>query len=383
LGLLYRRYNMLYMKELLKKLIQAKSTPDVGEINCANVLADFFLAAGIKPKVDVWDGNRANLTARLESTDQKPALLFVSHLDVVPAEKQGWQFGAFAAAEHDGKIYGRGSCDMKAGMAATASAMTEILLSKVRLKGDVIFAATAGEETDSIGIKRFLESFAVNKPKICGAIVPEPTNLELGTAHRGLLWLEVKTKGKTAHGSMPQLGINAIELMREFLNELAHYDITAHFDKLLGSASISVNKISGGAATNIVPDTCRAQIDIRTLPEQNHHHMVEDLEGIFSKLLKQNSDFCAKLKILRDVAALATDPDCEFVSQIKQLTNKSGVKAVPFATDAPFLAELNIPVIVFGPGKPQLCHKPDEFIEIENLRRGAELYKEIILHFLV
>jgi succinyl-diaminopimelate desuccinylase len=370
------------MKELLKKLIEAKSTPDVGEINCANVLADFFLAAGIERKVDVWDGNRANLTARLKSTGQKPALLFVSHLDVVPAEKRGWQFGAFTATEHDGKVFGRGACDMKAGITAAAVAMTEILRSKVKLQGDIIFAATAGEETDSAGIKRFLGPFVTNKFKLCGVIVTEPTNFEIGTAHRGLLWLEIKTKGKTAHGSMPQLGINAIELMRVFLNELVHYDITAHLDKLLGSASMSVNKIIGGAATNIVPDMCSTQIDIRTVPGQNHGRIVKDLEGIFSKLSKQNPDFCAELKILRDVTALHTDPDCEFVYQIKRLINKSEVKAAPFATDAPFIAELNIPVIVFGPGKPELCHKPDEFIETEDLQKGVDFYKKIILHFL-
>jgi succinyl-diaminopimelate desuccinylase len=370
------------MKELLKKLINAKSTPDTGELDCANVLADFFRAAGIEPNVDVWDGNRANLTAALKSAGQKDALLFVCHLDVVPAEKRGWQFDAFSATEQDGKIYGRGSCDMKAGITAAAVAMTEIFRSKIKLKGNLIFAATAGEETDSVGIKRFLESSVKNTSELCGAIVPEPTNFELVTAHRGLLWLEIITKGKTAHGSMPQLGINAIESMRLFLNELAHYDITAQPDKLLGQASVSVNRINGGSTTNIVPDTCSAQIDIRTLPGQNHGHIVENLEKTFSKLSKQNPDFRAELKILRDVAALGTDPDCEFVSQIKQLISKNEVAAAPFATDAPFIAQLNIPVIIFGPGKPEFCHKPDEYIEIEDLQKGIDLYKKIILHFL-
>ncbi len=370
------------MKELLKKLIQAKSTPDAGEIDCANVMADFFLAAGIEPKVDVWDGNRANLTAQLESSRQKSALLFVGHLDVVPAEKWGWQFPAFAATEQDGKIFGRGSCDMKAGITAAAVAMAEIFRSKIKLKGDAFFAATAGEETDSVGIKKFLKSFVKNKSELCGAIVPEPTNFELAAAHRGLLWLEIKTKGKAAHSSMPYLGINAIESMRTFLNELAHYNITAESDKLLGQPSMSVNRISGGNATNIVPDMCSAQIDIRTLPAQNHGHIVENIEGIFSKLLKKNPDFCAELKILRDVTALHTDPDCEFVSRIKRLTNQSEVKAAPFATDAPFIAQLNIPVVIFGPGRPELAHKPDEYVKIEDLQKAIDFYKRIILHFL-
>jgi len=374
---------MPQMKELLKKLIQAKSTSDVGEIDCANVLADFFLAAGIEPKVDVWDSNRANLTAVLKSAGEKPALLFVGHLDVVPAEKRGWQFPAFGAIEHNGKIFGRGACDMKAGITAAAVAMTEIFQSKVELKGDMIFAATAGEETDSAGIRRFLEPFVKGTCGFCGSIVPEPTNFELVTAHRGLLWLEIKTKGKTAHGSMPQLGVNAIESMRLFLNELVYYDdINVEPDKLLGRSSISVNKIIGGSATNIVPDSCLIQVDIRTLPGQNHSHIAGDFEKMFSKLSQQDTDFAAELNILRDVVALDTDPDCAFVSRLKELINKSEFKTVPFTTDAPFIAQLNIPVVVFGPGRPELCHKPDEFIETEDLQKAIDLYKRIILHFL-
>jgi succinyl-diaminopimelate desuccinylase len=137
------------MKDLLKKLIEAKSTPDVGEIQCANVLADFFASAGIESRVEVWDNNRANITATLKSAGQNPALLFVSHLDVVPASKQGWHTEAFTAVEQDGKIFGRGSCDMKSGMATVAAAMAEIKKSGVNLKSDIIFSATAGEETDS------------------------------------------------------------------------------------------------------------------------------------------------------------------------------------------------------------------------------------------
>jgi succinyl-diaminopimelate desuccinylase len=145
---------------------------------------------------------------------------------------------------------------------------------------------------------------------------------------------------------------------------------------------MSVNRINGGNAANVVPDTCSVQIDIRTLPEQNHSAIIRDFKGIFSKLSGQRSDFQAKLNILRDVTALHTDPDCEFVSQIKQLINKGEIKAAPFTTDAPFIAQLNIPVVIFGPGRPQLAHKPDEFIEIEDLQKGVDFYKKIILHFL-
>lgn len=371
------------MKELLKKLIEAKSTPDVGEADCAGILADFFMKAGIKSQVDIWDNNRANITAQLKSSREKPALLLVGHLDVVPASKRSWRFDAFAAAENDGKIFGRGSCDMKGGITAAVTAMTEIFKSDIKLKGDIVFAATAGEETDSIGIKKFLDSFVKENLKLCGAIVPEPTDFELITAHRGLLWLEIATKGKTAHGSMPHLGINAIDMTRVFLNELAHYDISAAGgNNLLGRSSMSINKIRGGSATNIIPDRCSVQIDIRTLPEQNHDDIIRDFENIFTGLSGQNPAFAAELKIIRDVTALQTDAKCEFVCRLKQLLDTPEIKAAVFTTDGPFLVKLNIPVVILGPGKPQLCHKPDEFIDIEDLQKAADLYKKIIIHFL-
>jgi succinyl-diaminopimelate desuccinylase len=369
------------MKNLLKKLIEAKSTPDVGEIECAKVLADFFTSAGIESNLEIWDKTRANITATVKSSGEKPALLLVSHLDVVPAGKQNWQSDPFEAAERDGRIFGRGACDMKAGLAAAAAAISEIKKSGVQLKGDVIFAATAGEETDSIGIKKFLESFNSQENNLCGAIVPEPTGFKLITAHRGLLWLEITTKGKTAHGSMPHLGINAIESMRAFLNELEHYDITGVKDKLLGTGSMSVNKIKGGNAANVVPDKCTAQLDIRTIAEHNHSRIQQDIEAIFAKISQNKKDFSAAIEVIRSIEALKTNSDCAFVNDLKKITGNTETTAAQFTTDAPFIAELNIPVVIFGPGKPDICHKPDEYIEIQDIQRAIEFYKKIILHF--
>jgi succinyl-diaminopimelate desuccinylase len=369
------------MKNLLKKLIKAKSTPDVGEIECARVLADFFTSAGIESNIETWDKTRANISATIKSGGEKPALLFVSHLDVVPAGKQGWHSDPFEAAEQDDKIFGRGACDMKAGLAAAAAAIAEIKKSGIKLYGDVIFAATAGEETDSIGIKKFLETYGSGENNLCGAIVPEPTNFQLITAHRGLLWLEITTKGKTAHGSMPHLGINAIESMRVFLDELEHYDITGVKDKLLGTGSMSVNKIKGGSATNVIPDKCTAQLDIRTIPEHNHSQIQKDIEAIFAKISQTNKDFNAAIEVIRSVEALKTNSNCDFVNDLKKITANTETTAAQFTTDAPFIAELNIPVVIFGPGKPDICHKPDEYIEVEDIQKAVEFYKKIILHF--
>ena len=252
--------------------------------------------------------------------------LFVGHLDVVPAENATM----FCPVEKGGKIFGRGSCDMKGGLACAATAIVETCKSNAKLKGDIIFSATAGEETDSSGIIKFVKSF--KDKNLCGIIVPEPTDFELVIAHRGLLWIEITTKGKCAHSSMPQLGINAINSMRTFLDELEKYKIPGT-NKLLGKASMSLNKISGGTASNIVPDLCSAQIDIRTIPGQKIKNIIADLNKIIVKLVKRNPAFTAELKIVRQAGSLQTDEKSPFVKAIRQTLNVEP-KAVAFTTDA-------------------------------------------------
>ncbi len=362
------------MKELLKNLIRAKSTQDIGEIKAAKVLADYFKNAGLKPQLDVWDKNRANVTVRLKSAGEKPGLLFVGHLDVVPAQNAAM----FYPVEKGGKIFGRGSCDMKGGLACAAAAIVETFKSNAKLKGDIIFSATAGEETDSAGIVRFVKSF--KDKNLCGIIVPEPTDFELVVAHRGLIWIEITTKGKCAHSSMPQMGINAIDAMRKFLNELENFKIPGT-NKLLGKASLSVNKIIGGTASNIVPDICSTQIDIRTIPGQKIKNIIADLNKLIGKLAKKNPNFNAELKIVRSAGSLQTDDKSLFVKTIKQTLNIES-KAVAFTTDAPYLTAYKKPIVIFGPGSPGLCHKPNEHIKIKDMQNGVKFYKKIFAELL-
>jgi succinyl-diaminopimelate desuccinylase len=362
------------MKTLLNNLIRAKSTQDTGELDSAKALADYFKKAGLKPQLDVWDKNRANITVRLKSTGERPGLLFVGHLDVVPAENAAM----FTPVERGGKIFGRGSCDMKGGLACAAAAIVETCKSNIKLKGDIIFSATAGEETDSAGIIKFVKSF--KDKNLCGIIVPEPTDFELVVAHRGLLWLQIITKGKPAHSSMPQLGINAIDAMRKFLNELEKFKIPG-INKQLGKASLSVNKIAGGTASNIVPDLCSTQIDIRTVPGQQIKNIIADLNKVIAKLAKKNSNFNAEIKIIRHAGSLQTDEKSPFVKAIKHTLNIEA-KAVAFTTDAPYLTIYNKPIVVFGPGSPGLCHKPNEHIKIKDMENGVEHYKKIFVSLL-
>jgi succinyl-diaminopimelate desuccinylase len=369
------------MKELLKKLIRARSTSQDGELAAAEVISAEFTRCGIESEVDSWESNRANIIARVKSSGTKAALLFACHHDVVGPGEAPWRYQPFEAIEADGKIYGRGSTDMKGGITAAVTAICEIVGSDIKLQGDIIFVAAAGEETDSAGAQRFI-SGSERPDNLAGVVIPEPTDFVIVTAHRGMLWLEVTTRGKSAHGSTPELGINAITSIRHFLNELEKYDISGKSHDLLGRCSMSVNTILGGKTLNVVPDKCTVGIDIRTIPGIEHQAIITDIKRIFDKLKSENSQFEADVSIVRQVRSMETDRNCDFIREFCSSLGITETQAVGFTTDGPHFASLGAPVVIFGPGKPSLCHKPDEYIEIADLEKAVEYYKKIIIQFL-
>jgi len=369
------------MKSLLKELIGAETTSEKGELAAADVILAEFGQSGIDCRVDSWGKNRANLIAQIKSAGHRGALLFACHLDVVGSGETKWEYPPFSGVESEGRIYGRGSADMKGGIAAIVTTLRQIVESGVKLEGDIILFAAAGEETDSCGAKRFIRDWD-GMPQIAGVVLPEPTDFEVVTAHRGMLWLKVETGGKAAHGSTPELGINAIASMKNLLNELDNYKIRFEPHKLLGGCSMSVNTISGGKEINVVPDKCEIKIDIRTLPGQNHQEIISDFEKIFARLKQENSQFEASASLVREVGALETDSTCDFVTDFCSAIGRTETKAVGFTTDGPHFAALGAPVVIFGLGKPEVCHKPDEYIEISDVEKAVEYYKNIILKFL-
>jgi succinyl-diaminopimelate desuccinylase len=377
----WRLYNCFAMKKLLRKLISAETTSEKGEFAAAEIISSELNRSGIDTRIESWDGTRANIIAQIKSAGHKGALLFACHLDVVGASEANWKYPAFAAVESDGKIYGRGSADMKGGIAAATIAISEIADSGTKLDGDIILFGAAGEETDSCGTKRFIRNFG-GTPEFIGVVIPEPTDFEIITAHRGMLWLKVETYGKAAHSSAPQLGVNAIASMRSVLNELENYEIAFEPHELLGECSMSINTITGGETMNIVPDKCNIGIDIRTLPAQNRQDIIADFEKIFATLKQNNPQFEAQVSIIREVEALETDFRCDFVRDFCSTVGISETKAVGFTTDGPYFASLDAPVVIFGPGKPQLAHKADEYIDISDVEKAVEYYKNIILKFL-
>lgn len=365
------------MKELLKRIVQADSTVEKGELNVARIIAEELAKSKIDSKIDMWDQNRANLVVHLKSSGPKPALLFACHMDVVEPGEGSWKYPPFSAVEADGKIFGRGSADMKAGTAAIVTALRQIADSGTRLLGDVIVLAAAGEESDSCGAKRFMES-AKDMPDLAGIIIPEPTDFDVVTAHNGALWLNVRTTGKTAHGATPQLGVNALSSMRLLMDEIDKYKEA----RLPEGCSLSINTIKAGKDINVVPDLCHISIDIRTTADITNQDIIDGFKGMFNSLKQKHPDFEADVSIARDVNALRTDEDIPFVKDFCDCVSVNEMKAVGYCTDGPFLADLNAPTVIFGPGKPEICHKPDEYVDLADVERAVELYKKIILKFL-
>ncbi len=366
------------MRDLLKQLIRTAPTSDKGEIETAQVVQQFLNPLGIDCKIDCWEDKNANLTARIAGTGGKPALLFAGHLDVVPQGQEIWAFPAFEGIEQDGKILGRGATDMLGGIAAVAAAVAEIKNEAGSLAGDLIFSGTAAEETTSVGVKRFVRDAESTIGPLAGIIVPEPTGMQIMRAHRGILWLKITTVGKTAHGSMPHLGINAIEKMVALIQKLKEHKINFPPHPLLGGCSMSINQIEGGQAPNIVPDQCSIRVDIRTLPGQAHNVVIQDIERLLEQLKRHDKDFDASISVVRSVPALETDADNPFLKQVCKAVGTDQVSAVGFTTDGPWLTRLNAPVIILGPGEPGMCHKPNECIAIDQLEQAKEAYKRII-----
>ncbi len=369
------------MENLLKQLIRARSTVDAGELAAAEVIATHFHQHGVDCQIDQWHEKRANVVAHVRSTGRRPALLFVCHLDVVSPGEEAWTHGPFKAHEAGGKIYGRGAVDMKGGTAAAIAAICEIVDSGVELQGDIILAATAGEETDSAGVKRFMQS-ANGLPKPAGVIIPEPTDFAVVTAHRGLFWLDITTKGKAVHSSMPQRGVNAIMSMSRVLDALEHHKVACEPHALLGPCSVSVNTIAGGEGRNIVPDRCTISVDIRTLPGQDHDAIRYDIERLLTQIRADVPQFDSELSIYRSVQAMETDPAEPFVQTFCDAVDVDMTNAIGYTTDAPHLAGLGVPMVIYGPGQPELCHQVDEYIELADLEAAAGFYQTAIRRFL-
>ncbi|WP_062948255.1 M20/M25/M40 family metallo-hydrolase [Brachybacterium sp. sponge] len=290
-----------------------------------------------------------------------PAPLFACHVDTVPvgAEAQ-WSRPPRGGEIDDSHLHGRGSVDMKGGLAAATTAL--LRASDRGAAGHLLL--TSDEEIGSLGAQHTRD--VITDLALTGIVIPEATSLTVRCTHRGALWLRLVARGRSSHGSAPERGINAVTRLASALGPALAAAPLRH-DPALGAETASVGTFHGGDATNIVPDAAAATVDLRTIaePEPLLEHWA-GTEGI------------DEVETLLDLSALRTDPDSHFVRSLPAEVDPS---PVTYFTDGSVLQQFrpDLPVVIWGPGDPAQMHSVDEHLELAQLLRAAELFEQVLV----
>jgi acetylornithine deacetylase/succinyl-diaminopimelate desuccinylase-like protein len=342
---------------------------------------------------------RENIIVRVEGTippeDGGPVLMFEAHQDTVPID--GMEIDPFSADIEDGRLYGRGACDIKGGMAAMLGAIARLADERPANRPTVVLACTVNEEHGFTGATHWAETYLGKKdvkskllsraPDAC--VVAEPTELNVVVAHKGACRWRCHTTGLAAHSSQPERGENAFYHMARVLTVLEQYarDVVPHLHNhpLVGHPTLSVGLINGGISVNTVPDRCTIEIDRRVLPG-------EDPEVAFTHAVTHlNSYVTTGTPVIHDRPFMLTkglndDHNQIFAERLGQSIHVHAPDAgqrigVPFGTDAPHYAATGCPTVVFGPGSIAQAHTKDEWLDLTQLQTASEILFDLIRHW--
>ncbi|MEM2875472.1 MAG: M20 family metallopeptidase, partial [Candidatus Bathyarchaeia archaeon] len=323
--------------ELTSELVRIPSvTGKEGDV--AEFISEKLAGLGFDVRVYEADVGRPNVVGTLKGTEGEPTLILNGHMDTVPPGEEGlWSKDPYGGEISGGRVYGRGSCDMKGGLACMLTAVEAILKCGVKLRGDLIYTAVVDEEGGGLKGTKFLVEKGVKGDY---AVIGEPTELEVQVAHKGDLGLELTVKGRLAHAATPELGLNAIHKMlnvgRALLTipERFRWDLKRH--RLVGSPTIGISVIEGGIQRNMVPDRCKAIIDRRVVPSlESLEEARAEVESVLNSLKKEDNELNVELRTILDVEACEVEEDKEVVKVLKSCVRKClGIEAE--VTGAPY-----------------------------------------------
>lgn len=369
--------------DFLKSLINIDSTnPPANEDNVVQVFKKRCESKNIPFDITNLSDQRSNISVTLKS-DQRDAgkLLLSGHTDTVKIGAQEWKYDPFKGEIEDGKLYGRGTSDMKSGLAALYLALESVYEEGYELNKDIEFLATAGEEVDSIGAKHYVQSTTMDN--IDAIIIAEPTSEKVAIGHKGALWIEVTLTGKTAHGAMPEQGINAVEGMNKVINLVNDLkEEWAEETAALGKSSISANMINGGIQTNVIPDQCVLNVDIRTVTPNIHDNLYNQFNQRLNQLFSDNTSPKVSTQVLLDRATVLTNENAEIIQNALDISNENNITGMAYYTDGSVLnPDSNIPTLIYGPGIETLAHQPNEYVEAKAFERSIDFFKNLIKQF--
>jgi len=348
-----------------------------GESRIAGFVADWARAAGLEATLLEETPRRPSVIVRARGSGGGRTLLLCGHIDTVNVEGMDDPH----ALRIDGdRAYGRGAYDMKAGVAAALIAARDALA--LGLAGDVVVAAVADEEHASLGVQEALRSVAAD-----GAIVTEPTEMELVVAHKGFVWIEIEVQGRSAHGSRPHLGVDAIVKMGPILSELGALDaaLGARTRPLLGRGSVHASVIEGGVELSSYPGRCVVGLERRTLPGETAQDIEAEIEALLERCRAADPELVASQRTLLVREPFEVDQDGEFVAVVNDAAIATLGEAPPIAgasywADAAFIAAAGIPTVMFGPSG-EGAHAIEEWVSLSDTASVTKVLIEVAKRF--
>ncbi|HYE82703.1 MAG TPA: M20 family metallopeptidase [Clostridia bacterium] len=368
--------------DLLYNVINIKTVnPEGKEAVLAEFIASYLYNSGCSIEVEEFSAGRANVTAVLKGRRNGKALLINGHLDTVPfGDRDGWDSPPDFAAVKGGRLYGRGSSDMKSGLCAMLYAFRRLALEGFAPQRDIIFLGTGDEETSGLGAQAAIKSGLLDR--VGRIIIAEPTGNKISVASKGTLWLEFQIHGKTSHGAYPWEGINAAEIALQLYSELKTL-VRGEKHPHLTEPTCTLTKIQGGVKANMVPDCCTMTSDIRTVPLLDHKRLLASVEQLL-KHIEEYTGARLEYKVLTDRKAVEISSEDMLVKDLSESVravcgNSPALTGTSFFSDASiFLTLYELPAVLFGPGESSEAHKPNESVLLEKYYEAVEGY----YHFL-
>jgi acetylornithine deacetylase len=352
-----------------------------GEAAVARPLADILRGWGFSVDVIEAAPGRPNVVARIGKRGGR-TLMFNGHLDVVGTD--GMVHAPFDAQQRDGRIYGRGACDMKAGIAAMCAAAA--LAADEGVDGEIVVTAVADEEFESLGTRALVASGV----RADAAIVTEPTSLSIMPAHLGFVWVDAVFEGRAAHGSRWELGVDAIRHAGLFLAELERYDaevLSSRTHPLLGRPSVHASLIEGGTGMSTYPDRCVLKIERRTIPGESAADVVRELSALCDAfrptLARRGQVVNARIDATFSQVPSDVAIDAPIVGALAEALRGAGesdrVVGMSAWTDAALLNAAGIPAICFGPGDISLAHAAEEYVPVDEIERATRVLARLAM----
>lgn len=372
---------------LLQELIRINSiNPSLshtgnGEREIALYLQEYLTKLGLEVRLQNVEENRANVIGIFKGSGGGKSIMLCGHTDTVSIDRM--EIDPFKPEHIDGKIYGRGAFDMKSGLAALIMAVQSIIEAGKKLKGDVILVLVADEEYASIGMESVLEEYSAD-----GAIICEPTNLEIVIAHKGFSWFKVEIFGCSAHGSRPDKGIDAIVKAGKVLTEIENLErkvLTQKTHPLLGSPSVHASLISGGIELSTYPDYCKIELERRNLPGEEPITVANEIEKILSNLKSKDTQFKADFEIFFSRPAFEISKEETIVQSLIRAHHTLGMETPKFKglggwMESALLLEAGIPPVIFGPSGSG-AHAAVEYVDFESVVSTTEVLIKALIDF--